>query len=160
MDTKEYAPEYTSKEKLVRVMSVGVLGVGVFGLYKFIAKPYLEGIASDPECYEIMGISGVEFVWNLIFFGYPFLMFVLTVVLMLPLGIRGFIEGQFPPRGVKVYKPTVIRRGALGVFFSAVHIVLPASAFGLTVWGHFQIDIMMALHSSQQSAVCTQSYKL
>jgi hypothetical protein len=45
MDTKEYAPEYTSKEKLVRVVSVGILGVGVIGLYKFIAKPYLEGIA-------------------------------------------------------------------------------------------------------------------
>jgi len=160
MDTKEYAPEYTRKEKLVRVMSIGALGVGVLGLYNFIAEPYLEGIASDPECYEIMGMSGAEFVWNLMFFWYPFLMFVLTVVLMLPLGIRGFIEGQFPPRGVKVYKPTVIRRGAQGVFFSVVHIVLPGTAFGVTVWGHFQIDIMMALYSSQQSAVCTQTYNL
>ncbi len=30
----------------------------------------------------------------------------------------------------------------------------------VTVWWYFQIDIMMALHSSQQGAVCTQSCKL
>ncbi|BBL88456.1 hypothetical protein VroAM7_11090 [Vibrio rotiferianus] len=30
----------------------------------------------------------------------------------------------------------------------------------VTVWWYFQIDIMMALHSPQQIAVCTQTYNL
>lgn len=153
---KEYAPQYSKKEKIIRVAIAGVFCVLVGVLFKLEGEPLLQAVVEAPECYQMFGMSGLELLVHILFFWMPLSVFLLSAVLMLPLGVRGLIEGQFPPKGVKVFRPTVIQRGKLGMFKSLIHLLLPLLCFGFVVWGNSQIEPMMEMfHSNQGILNCT-----
>ncbi|MHA2766344.1 hypothetical protein [Vibrio harveyi] len=147
---KEYAPQYSKKEKIIRVAIAGVFGLLVGVLFKLEGEPLLQAVAEAPECYEVFGMQGLELLVHILFFWMPLSVFLLSVVLMLPLGVRGLIEGQFPPKGVKVFRPTAIQRGKLGTFKSLIHLLLPLLCFGFVVWGNGQIEPMMEIFQPKQ----------
>ncbi|MEZ9078994.1 hypothetical protein [Vibrio harveyi] len=147
---KEYAPQYSKQEKLIRVAIAGVFCVLAGVLFKLEGEPLLQAVAEAPECSQMFGISGLELLVHILFFWMPLSMFLLSAVLMLPLGVRGLIEGQFPPKGVKVFRPTVIQRGKLGTFKSLIHLLLPLLCFGFVVWGNGQIEPMMEIFQPKQ----------
>ncbi|MHA2858731.1 hypothetical protein [Vibrio harveyi] len=147
---KEYAPQYSKKEKIIRVTIAGVFCVLVGMLFKLKGEPLLQAVAEAPECYEVFGMSGFELLVHMLFFWVPLSVFLLSAVLMLPLGVRGLIEGQFPPKGVKVFRPTVIQRGKLGTFKSLIHLLLPLLCFGFVVWGNGQIEPMVEIFQPKQ----------
>ncbi|GBK99731.1 hypothetical protein VH1709_contig00036-0046 [Vibrio harveyi] len=147
---KEYAPQYSKQEKLIRVAIAGVFGLLVGVLFKLEGEPLLQAVAEAPECYEVFGMQGLELLVHILFFWIPLSVFLLTAVLMLPLGVRGLIEGQFPPKGVKVFRPTAIQRGKLGTFKSLIHLLLPLLCFGFVVWGNGQIEPMMEIFQPKQ----------
>ncbi|EKM14241.1 hypothetical protein VCHENC01_1241 [Vibrio harveyi] len=147
---KEYAPQYSKKEKIIRVTIAGVFCVLVGVLFKLKGEPLLQAVVEAPECYEVFGMSGLELLVHMLFFWMPLSVFLLTAVLMLPLGVRGLIEGQFPPKGVKVFRPTVIQRGKLGTLKSLIHLLFPLLCFGFVVWGNGQIEPMMEMFQSNQ----------
>ncbi|MCG9548964.1 hypothetical protein L1D27_11205 [Vibrio harveyi] len=147
---KEYAPQYSKKQKIIRVVIAGVFGLLAGVLFKLKGEPLLQAVAEAPECYEVFGMQGLEFLVHILFFWMPLSMFLLTAVLMLPLGVRGLNEGQFPPKGVKVFRPTVIQRGKLGTFKSLIHLLLPLLCFGFVVWGNGQIEPMMEIFQPKQ----------
>lgn len=147
---KEYAPQYSKKEKLIRVVIAGVFGLLAGVLFKLEGEPLLQAVAKAPECYQMFGMSGFELLVHMLFFWMPLSVFLLTAVLMLPLGIRGLNEGQFPPKGVKVFRPTAIQRGKLGTLKSLIHLLFPLLCFGFVVWGNVQIEPMMEKFQSNQ----------
>jgi hypothetical protein len=147
---KEYAPQYSKKEKIIRVAIAGVFCVLAGVLFKLEGEPLLQAVAKAPECYEVFGMSGLELLVHILFFWVPLSVFLLAAVLMLPLGVRGLIEGQFPPKGVKVFRPTVIQRGKLGTFKSLIHLLFPLLCFGSVVWGNGQIEPMMEIFQPKQ----------
>ncbi|MHA2709780.1 hypothetical protein [Vibrio owensii] len=147
---KEYAPQYSKKEKIIRVVFAGVFCILAGVMFKLEGEPLLQAVAEAPECYEVFGMSGLELLVHILFFWGPLSVFLLSAVLMLPLGVRGLIEGQFPPKGVKVFRPTVIQRGKLGMFKSLIHLLLPLLCFGFVVWGNVQIESMMEMFQSNQ----------
>ena len=147
---KEYAPQYSKKEKVIRVVIAGVFGLLAGVLFKFKGEPLLQAVVEAPECYQMFGMSGLELLVHILFFWMPLSVFLLTAVLMLPLGAHGLIEGQFPPKGVKVFRPTVIQRGKLGTFKSLIHLLFPLLCFGFVVWGNGQIEPMMEIFQPKQ----------
>ena len=147
---KEYAPQYSKKEKVIRVVIAGVFGLLAGVLFKFKGEPLLQAVVEAPECYQMFGMQGLELLVHILFFWMPLSVFLLSAVLMLPLGVRGLIEGQFPPKGVKVFRPTVIQRGKLGTFKSLIHLLLPLLCFGFVVWGNGQIEPMMEIFQPKQ----------
>lgn len=147
---KEYAPQYSKKEKIIRVAIAGVFGLLVGVLFKLEGEPLLQVVAEAPECYEAFGMQGLELLVHMLFFWMPLSVFLLSAVLMLPLGVRGLIEGQFPPKGVKVFRPTAIQRGKLGTLKSLIHLSFPLLCFGFVVWGNGQIEPMMEMFQSNQ----------
>ncbi|MGD1469755.1 hypothetical protein ACP6H4_05875 [Vibrio harveyi] len=147
---KEYAPQYSKKEKIIRVAIAGVFCVLVGVLFKLKGEPLLQAVAEAPECYEVFGMQGLELLVHILFFWMPLSVFLLTAVLMLPLGVRGLIEGQFPPKGVKVFRPTAIQRGKLGTLKSLIHLLFPLLCFGFVVWGNSQIEPMMEIFQPKQ----------
>ncbi|HDM8132406.1 TPA: hypothetical protein P0E15_001944 [Vibrio harveyi] len=153
---KEYAPQYSKKEKIIRVAIAGVFGLLVGVLFKLEGEPLLQAVAEAPECYEVFGMQGLELLVHILFFWMPLSVFLLSAVLMLPLGVRGLIEGQFPPKGVKVFRPTAIQRGKLGTLKSLVHLLFPLLCFGFVVWGNGQIEPMVEMFQSNQGiSSCT-----
>ncbi|WHP61684.1 hypothetical protein [Vibrio harveyi] len=147
---KEYAPEYSKQEKIIRVAITGAFCVLVGVLFKLKGESLLQAVAKAPECYEVFGMSGLELLVHILFFWMPLSVFLLSAVLMLPLGVRGLIEGQFPPKGVKVFRPTAIQRGKLGTLKSLIHLLLPLLCFGFVVWGNGQIEPMMEIFQPKQ----------
>ncbi len=119
-------------------------------LFKLEGEPLLQAVAEAPECYQMFGMSGLELLVHILFFWVPLSMFLLTAVLMLPLGVRGLIEGQFPPKGVKVFRPTAIQHGKLGTLKSLIHLLFPLLCFGFVVWGNSQIEPMMEIFQPKQ----------
>lgn len=156
---KEYAPQYSKKEKIIRVAIAGVFCVLVGVLFKLEGEPLLQAVAEAPECYEVFGMQGLELLVHILFFWVPLSMFLFSAVLMLPLGVRGLIEGQFPPKGVKVFRPTVIQRGKLGMFKSLIHLLFPLLCFGFVVWGNGQIEPMMEMLNGEDMNVTCQKGK-
>ena len=45
---KEYAPEYTKKEKLIRLVAIGIIGVAFGVWFKLKGLPYLVSITVEP----------------------------------------------------------------------------------------------------------------
>lgn len=153
---KEYAPEYTKKEKLIRLVAIGIIGVAFGAWFKLKGLPYLVSITVEPQCFEFLGMQGAEFLAHLLFFWMPLSTFLLASLFMLPPGVRGLIDGQFPPKGMKVFRPTVIRRGKLGTFKSLGHFLLPLLCLGFSVWGYSKVEPMMAIFQSNQNvSLCT-----
>ena len=156
---KEYAPQYSKKEKIIRVAIAGVFCVLAGVLFKLKGEPLLQAVVEAPECYEVFGMSGLELLVHILFFWMPLSVFLLAAVLMLPLGVRGLIEGQFPPKGVKVFRTTVIQRGKLGTLKSLIHLLFPLLCFGFVVWGNTQIEPMMEMLNGEGVNVTCQNGK-
>ncbi|EHR1282448.1 hypothetical protein ACTBKU_004606 [Vibrio parahaemolyticus] len=137
----EYASEYTKKEKITRISLFTLLGLGLFFFHTTYFRPFISDFSQRPHCYEWLGFNGAEFFWHLVFIGVPAFAFLISIV-MLPLGIKGIKEGRFPPESVKVYKPTVIKTGAVAYFKSGILIIVPTTTLALSIWGYYQVDAM------------------
>ncbi|EIE1275241.1 hypothetical protein C4G66_RS23910 [Vibrio parahaemolyticus] len=138
----EYAKEYTKVEKIVRLSLYAFVGFILIVLHKILFLPLITDIAENPHCYEILGFSAVDYFWHLIFIGIPASAFIIASVVMLPIGFKGIKEGRFPPKSVKVYKPTVVRTGVIAYFKSGVHVLLPTMILMLSIWGYHQVENM------------------
>ncbi len=59
-----------------------------------------------------------------------------------PIGYKGLLHRQFPPKGMKVLKPTKIQKGWQANLKSIFHLLIPASLVIFSIWGYFQVDKM------------------
>lgn len=132
-----YAEEYTKREKLIRLGLIGAIGAAVVFFSEYWLFPLIEDFAVKPDCYQVFDIQIGKYIWYLILCGLPLSMFLLTLPLI-PFGIRGLQDGQYPPKGTKVYRKTAIRFGTMASLQSSVQILIPLLLFCLSVWGYFQ----------------------
>jgi len=144
----EYAAEYTKKEKMTRILLFALLGLALIFFHTTYFRPFISDFSQKPHCYELLGFNGADYFWHLVFIGIPTSAFFISLV-MLPLGIKGIKEGRFPPESVKVYKPTVIKTGALAYFKSGIHIIVPATILALSIWGYHQVDVMPPINKKK-----------
>ncbi|EJV9314143.1 hypothetical protein [Shewanella algae] len=152
----EYADEYTKKEKVVRFSVFTILGLAAIAFHKFLFLPLVTDFVERPHCYEFLGLNGADYVWHLVFVGLPFSLFV-VLAFMLPIGIKGVKEGRFPPKSMKVYKLTAVKRGTAAYFKSGICILGPVLALLLTFWGYHQVDSMPPIDSKNLSPHLCQS---
>ncbi|MFW1030857.1 hypothetical protein ACEWA3_22430 [Vibrio parahaemolyticus] len=152
----EYAEEYTQKEKGIRIIVFFLLGLAAIALHKFWFLPLMTDFVERPHCYEFLGLNGADYVWHLVFVGLPFFLFI-VLAFMLPIGIKGAKEGRFPPKSMKVYKPTVVKRGAVAYLQSGVCILAPVIVLLFVIWGYHQVDSMPPLDAKELSSHLCQS---
>ncbi len=137
----EYAEEYPKTEKYKRVFLFILLG----GLCVIINEkwflPFLNWYVDTVYCHQPFGYSGISVLWYSLFVGIP----LLVVLLSIPydfICIRAIRQQQFPPQGMKVYKPTKIRRGwqanAQALFF----LLITFCFIVFSVWGYFEAGKM------------------
>ncbi|EGR1768205.1 hypothetical protein RII68_004735 [Vibrio parahaemolyticus] len=152
----EYAEEYTKKEKAIRFSAFFLLGLAAIVLHKFWFLPLVSDFVERPHCYEFLGFNGADYLWDIVFVGLPFSLFI-VFVFMLPVGIRGVKEGRYPPKSMKVYKPTVVKRGAVAYLKSGICILAPVIALLFVIWGYHQVDNMPPLNAKELSPHLCQS---
>ncbi|ELP5730860.1 hypothetical protein QTV44_004182 [Vibrio vulnificus] len=146
----EYAEEYTKKEKVIRLSVFILLALSVVAFNNLWLLPLVTDFGEQPHCYELFGLNGADYVWHLLFIGLPVSLFI-VVLFMLPRGISGLKEGRFPPKSMKVYKPTVVKRGASAYLKSGAHILFPVITLLFAIWGYHQVDIMPPLNKQKLS---------
>lgn len=138
----EYAPQFSKQEARRRIfLTILVAGFLVLVHLKWL-QPLIVFYIETAHCHTPFGYSGFYVLWVGMFVGIP-LFFALSISpWALSLGIKGLIHGQFPPKGMKVYKPTKILRGGLGMAKSIALIFFPFIFLMMAVWGSTQVDSM------------------
>ncbi|WP_144206921.1 hypothetical protein [Shewanella donghaensis] len=155
----EFAPEFTQAEKIRRVTLYALLGALIVITHNKWVFPYISWYATTAHCHTPFGFSGITVLWYSVFVGLPIFCFFLVSFSLLPMGIKGLQEQQFPPMGVKVYKPTPILRGWKAKLKSLSCIALPIFFIGLGVWGCFQADKMPKTPPADMDfSICDGSY--
>jgi hypothetical protein len=102
--------------------------------------PYIDWYANTAHCHALLGYSGITVLWYSLFVGLPIFSAVIVGVCSVPIGIKGLRDRQFPPKGMKVYKPTKIMRGWRSKVKSLTHLIAPLLFVAIGVWGSFQVD--------------------
>ncbi len=80
--------------------------------------------------------------WYALFVGLPLLCAIVIGPFTAPIGYKGLIQKQFPPKGFKVFKPTKIIRGWKSSLMSVIQLLIPIVLIIFSIWGYFQVDKM------------------
>lgn len=153
----EYAQEFSKREKWTRVCLYSLVGLLLIICQRKWFNPLITDFASRPHCYEFAGLNGADYVWELILVGIPILALIPMLVALVPLAIKGLVQGRFPPEGMKVYTPTVVARGPKAYVKPALFLGLTAGCVILIFWGHHQAANMPALDKAKLDPAQCQS---
>ncbi|QSX38619.1 hypothetical protein [Shewanella sedimentimangrovi] len=106
------------------------------------------------HCHTPFGYSGISVLWYSMFVGMPLFGAVFIGLFTLPIGIKGLVHGQFPPRGVKVLRPTKILTGWRANLKSGAYVSIPIFLILFSIWGYFQVDKMPQEIKNPDYSVC------
>ena len=138
----KYAEEFSKSEKIKRILLFLLLGLLVIIVQKKWILPFIAWYADTVHCHNPLGYSGITVMWYSVFVGFPLFSAMIISAVTVPVGYKGLIDGQFPPKGVKVYKPTKIDFGVKAKIKSIFLLLIPSFLIVITVWGFFQVDKM------------------
>ena len=134
----EYAVEYTKCERVRFVLVGATLGALIVAASQVWLFPWLKDFAATAHCRTVLGLPGQSALFYGIFVGLPLLA---ATVLAATVGRRGLKivrQGQVPPAGEKVLRPTIIRRGEQARLIGYAHLLVVLAAVVLALWGFVQ----------------------
>lgn len=148
----EFAQEHSAAAR-IRFMLIGVTAGGALLLAsRAWLFPRFREFVSVAPCAKVFGIDGLTILWYGLFVGIPLFAAGLTAA---TLGLRGrriLRDGQVPPIGEKVFRPTRIRRGARAVLAGRLHMAACVPFLVLAAWGFFQAHDMTATMRARPGA--------
>lgn len=133
----EYAQEYSKKEKTVRILTGVFVGGVIYFIHISWLIPIINDVVSRPHCFEWLGFNLADYFWYLVMVGVPLFAFTMSWILI-PRAIAGIRERRFPPKAVKVYRPTKVKTGFLAWLISGMHLFIPLVLLLLAAWGYLQ----------------------
>lgn len=142
MSLIKYAEEFSKKEKYRRILLIILVAIFIVITHEKWVFPFISWYANTAHCHTPLGYSGISVLWYSIFVGLPLFCSFLIGVVAIPLGIKALRDKQFPPKGVKVYKPTKILRGWKAKLKSIILLFIPMVLILMSIWGYFQVDQM------------------
>lgn len=154
----EFAPEYSKKEKIERTLLALLLGIlGLIANQKWLMPLWIWFVATA-HCHSVGSFSGYELLWQILFVWIPLSSALITGIIIVPLSIKALVQGQFPPIGYKVYKPTRIKRGWRAINIALIY-MLPVIAFlAIGAWGSEKAKLMPKESSEKLDySVCTDN---
>lgn len=130
----EYAEEYTGPERLMLLLKGLAIAVPLFVAFQYWFMPWLVAFAKVSHCHQYLGQSGTAWVMYGVFVG-PIVLFALLVGLP---GVRGGLrvlrDGQYPPKGAKVFRRTRIRTGRAAKRMACARMVPLIASLCLAIW--------------------------
>ncbi|AWB65829.1 hypothetical protein C2869_04960 [Saccharobesus litoralis] len=153
----EYAPEYSKSEKRLRLSIYLGIALVLILVLKFGLLPFLQSFIESAHCHQSFGVSDIKILWLGLFVGIPMLTSLTLAICFWPLAIKGLVEQQYPPTGVKVFKPTKVLKGSQAKRRCALLLCLPLLFLPITIWGHTQADKAIDWHQSElDTAECVK----
>jgi len=131
----EFAEMYGKRERIRFVVAGVGVGVVLAAASKAWFFLWLREFSESAPCREVFGLNGALALYFGLFAGLPLLA---ALCIGLTLGRRGYRilkDGQVPPIGEKVFRPTRIERGAKAKLVGWIQLLCAAPALALAIWG-------------------------
>jgi hypothetical protein len=150
----EFAEEHSLPDKIrLIVICLAAGAVAVFAAQTWLF-PAIREFAGSAHCREVLGFSGVSVLFYGLFVAMPLS---LALVVGLTLGRRGYRilrDGQMPPIGEKVFRPTPIERGRKAKWMGYVQVYSFLLFLAIAVWGFPQASQLIASLPSDVARDC------
>jgi|GEM_PF-502133 len=144
-DLPEFAEEYTVRER-VRICVLGLVVGGVFVMsWKLWLLPRFGAFVASAPCRSVFGVSAVAVLWYGVFVGLPVLCAVPLACIEGRRGLKILRDGQSPPKGAKVLRPTRIKRGAAARRIGYLSLLSFVPLLAVAAWGFFQAESLSRL---------------
>jgi hypothetical protein len=151
----EYAPEYTTKERINIILKTLVWAGPLVAAFKFWFFPWFKQYSANAHCYQYGSFTGLHIIFYGIFIGLP----LLTACMILIIGGKRSINiiklGQFPLPSEKVLKPTKYIYGTQAKLKAYLFFALLLFALGLSVQGYFWAQPLISKISSADLSKCS-----
>ena len=134
---KDYAPQYTKRERFILAAKIASWAVPLFIALKFWFLPWFKEYAEVAHCYDYGAFTGVHVVFYGLFAGLPLLFALIFLVLDGKKCLKIIKFGQLPIPGEKVVSPTKYVYGFKAKIRAYVFIVVISIFLGLGVQGYF-----------------------
>lgn len=150
----EFAEEYSFRER-VRLCTVGLIVGGVLVLmWKLWLLPAFTAFAASAHCRSVLGIAGTTVLWYGLFVGFPLFLALIFACMEGRHGVKILNDGQSPPIGSKVLRPTRIKRGAAARRAGYLRLVAFTPFVVIAIWGFFQAE-SLSQRAQLVHSVCT-----
>lgn len=136
--TPRYAPQYSKAERQKRILHALLLAAPLIISIEYLLLPWLRSAIQAAPCYQWQNWSGLELLWYGLFVGLPASIGLIQLLLSLPQALASFRQRQYPPAGVKTFRPVQIRQGVVAQWLALRAGLIPALCGLLAVWGGFQ----------------------
>jgi hypothetical protein len=150
----EFAEEHSLPDKIRLVVIYLAVGAAAVFAAKAWLFPAIRDFAGSAPCREVLGFSGVSVLFYGLFVAMP-LSFAL--IIGLTMGRRGYRilrDGQVPPVGEKVFRPTRIERGPKAKRAGYIHMLAPLLLLAIAAWGLPQAAQLIASVSPEAARDC------
>lgn len=137
-DPSDFAEQYNRAERMRFVVigaMAGAVAILAGNLWLF---PGLRAFAASASCRTVLGIPGEVVLWHGVFVGIPLLAACVVASTVGRRGLRILRDGQVPPVGEKVLRPTRIRRGQRATLTGYLHVLAAAPLAMIVIWGVVQ----------------------
>lgn len=111
--------------------------------------PWLKTFAEDAPCRSLLGIPGTTVVIYGVFALIPLLLCIFMTARMLPLILRTFKSGQYPPPGQKTFHPTRILTGLPAKLIGWAGIVCLSVLFVFAAYSGLHAQTMLENHQQK-----------
>lgn len=156
MSTTEFAPEYTTAER-TRFIALDIVLVSLlFVPCQLWFFPWLREFSASAHCRYVFGIKGTSVLFFGLFVGLPLHAAMIVMALIGRRGYKVLRDGQVPPKGEKVFRPTAIHRGVRAKFSGWAQFLSSAPLLALAVWGGPQAQALIA-QADRVTAKCASN---
>lgn len=150
----EFAVEYSAVERM-RFVIVGVaIGAMVVAIGKLWLFPWFNELVRSAPCHSVLGVSGIKVLGYGLFVGLPLFSAVVVASTFGRHGYKILRDGQAPPLGEKVFRPTRIKRGTEAKLVGCLHVFASSPFLAFAIWGVFSAEEFSV---QGQRAPCTKT---
>lgn len=155
--TDDYVEQYSLRERL-RWVGIGLSLFGAVHLFwKHWGLARWDAFASNPHCYQLLGMEGVHLLFYGMFVGVPLTLALLGVLFGSRRGLRVLRDGQSPYKGEKVFQRTRIKRGGRARLIGWVQLLAPLGFLGIALWGMPTAHGLITTFSGEPAVRCEAS---
>ncbi|MBU1235421.1 MAG: hypothetical protein KJ634_00040 [Gammaproteobacteria bacterium] len=155
--SSEFAPLYSKAERIRLVLIWGAIWLLAVAFLKLWFFPAFKQYVEVAPCTTVFGFDGVAVLFFGVFVGIPVISAMLVGGIFGVTGYKVLRDGQFPPIGEKVLRPTRIRKGWQSRLLGYLHFLPVVLFLTLAVWGGFQAEHFSNLPRTAQS--CPASHE-
>jgi hypothetical protein len=158
-DLPEFAEEYTLPERIRLCVAGSVVGGALVLSWKLWLLPWFHAFAESAPCRSVFGFSASAVLFYGLFAGFPIFLAGVFACMEGRRGLKILRDGQSPPVGAKVLRPTRIRRGAAARRIGYLNLLFFVPFLAIAVWGFFQAKSLSRL-PQQKHPTCMANYSL